>query len=63
MAKPPRYDYESPVAYYARTKCCPDDFLEPFEGLYYCNPAHCSETFAEKAERDEHVRRAYSILG
>lgn len=61
-AKPERHPNESPVDYFKRTKCCPDDFLEPHNGLFYCNPAHCSSTFTDKAERDKHLKWAYSLL-
>lgn len=63
MGKPERNKDESPVDYYKRTRCCPDDFMEPFKGKFYCNPAHCSQVFEDEAERDVHVRRAYAILG
>lgn len=60
--RPKRRDDESPVDYYKRTKCCPDDFMEPFNGKFYCNPAHCSCVFDDKSARDEHLSRAYAIL-
>lgn len=62
MNKPERNKHESPVDYYKRTKCCPDDFMEPHEGKFYCNPAHCSHVFDNKAERDKHVSMAYAML-
>lgn len=63
MVKPERMIDESPVDYYKRTKCCPDDLSEPFEGKYYCNPAHCDMSFDSADERDKHLSWAYSILG
>lgn len=62
MKKPQRRPEESPVEYYQRTKCCPDDFGEPHNGLYFCNPAHCHRTFETKGARDEHLRWAYALL-
>lgn len=63
MSKPERKSDESPVDYYKRTRCCPDDFMEPFEGKFYCNPAHCSQVFDDESERDRHLDMAYAILG
>lgn len=60
--RPERRGDESPVTYYKRTSCCPDDFMEPFNGKFYCNPAHCSMTFDNEDERDRHLSMAYSLL-
>lgn len=61
--KPQRKPDESPIEYFKRTQCCPDDYYVKYDGLYYCNPAHCSRTFTDEAERDKHLDMAYSILG
>jgi hypothetical protein len=61
--KPPaRRKDESPTAYYRRTGHVDDRYLSKFQGRYYCNPAHCSRSFASKTERDEHLAIAYAAL-
>ena len=60
--KPDRLESENPVEYYKRTRCCPDDYMEPHEGQFYCNPAHCSNVFADAETRNKHLSWAYSIL-
>jgi len=61
--RPPRRRDESPVQYYRRTKCCPDDFQRGHKGRFYCNPAHCSRSWESKAARDKHLGIAHDILG
>ena len=60
--RPPRARDESPVRYYKRTGMVDDNFMRVHKGRYYCNPAHCSRSWASKIERDEHVRMAYALL-
>jgi len=60
--KPKRHGDESPLEFYTRTRCCPDDYLSPYEGRFYCNPAHCDQSWESKSDRDEHLTGAYSIL-
>lgn len=62
LIKPTRLSDESPVDYYKRTRCCPDDFYEEFKGRFFCNPAHCHNVFDTREERDRHLEFAYSIL-
>jgi hypothetical protein len=62
MAKPERRSDESPVDYYKRTRCCPDDFMEPHKGKWFCNPAHCHHEFDTEEARDKHLRWAYALL-
>jgi len=59
---PARHRTESPVAYYKRTKCVDARYLYKHNGWYYCNPAHCKHRWRNKAERDEHLEKAYRIL-
>ena len=61
--RPPRRRGESPIDYYKRTKCVDDNYARRHKGRYYCNPAHCSHTWANKALRDEHLKVAYAALG
>ncbi len=61
--RPPRHRDEDPVQYFKRTGCVDDNYLRGHKGWYYCNPAHCSRRWRDKAERDEHVGIAYDILG
>lgn len=60
--KPKRRRDESPVDYYKRTQCVDDNFTARWRGRYYCNPAHCHQTWASKKERDNHLDGAYAIL-
>lgn len=60
--RPPRRRDESPVAYYKRTKVVDDRCHHGHKGRYYCNPAHCSRSWTNKAERDAHLKIAYAIL-
>lgn len=61
--RPPRHRDESPVQYHKRTGVVDDHFTRGHKGRYYCNPAHCSRSWASKAERDKHMGIAYDILG
>lgn len=60
--RPPRRRGESPIRYYRRTKCVDDNYTRKHRGWFYCNPAHCSHRWRKKAERDEHLERAYGAL-
>lgn len=60
--RPPRRRDESPIQYYRRAKCVDDRYTHVHKGWYYCNPAHCSNRWRKKAERDEHLERAYGAL-
>lgn len=60
--RPPRRRNESPVQYYRRTKTVDNNYTRGHRGWYYCNPAHCSNRWRKKAERDEHLQRAYAAL-
>jgi hypothetical protein len=61
--RPPRRKNESPIRYYKRTGCVDNRYYHRHNGLYYCNPAHCSGTWKSKRKRDEHLDMAYAILG
>lgn len=61
--RPPRPRDMSPVQYYKRFKCVPDDYLRKHRGRYYCNPAHCKRSWADLKERNKHVGCCYGILG
>lgn len=60
--RPPRPRAESPIQYYKRTKCVPDNYHHIHKGRYYCNPAHCSRSWRSKPERDKHLVGAYAAL-
>lgn len=61
--RPPRPRDMDPVQYFRRFKCVPDDYTRRHAGRYYCNPAHCKRSWANKAERDAHLGVAHAILG
>jgi len=61
--RPPRRKNESPIQYYKRTGCVDDRYQHRHKGRYYCNPAHCRQTWTDKKKRDEHLDMAYAILG
>jgi hypothetical protein len=60
--RPPRHRDENPIQYRKRTGCVDDGFMRRHRGWYYCNPAHCSHRWRDKAARDEHMGIAYDIL-
>jgi hypothetical protein len=60
--QPERLPGESPVEFYERTRWCPSDYTSRHKGRYYCNPAHCSSSWRNKAERDKHLAGAYALL-
>jgi hypothetical protein len=59
---PVRRRFESPVDYYKRTHSVDACYHFVYKGRYYCNPAHCSQSWTDKAERDAHLEKAYAIL-
>jgi hypothetical protein len=61
--RPPRRKNESPIQYYKRTGCVDNRYYFRHQGRYYCNPAHCRQTWTNKKKRDEHLDMAYAILG
>jgi hypothetical protein len=61
--RPPRRKDESPIQYYKRTGCVDNRYYFRHQGRYYCNPAHCRQTWTNKKKRDEHLDMAYVILG
>jgi hypothetical protein len=61
--RPPRRKNESPIQYYKRTGCVDNRYYFRHQGRYYCNPAHCRQTWKDKKKRDEHLDMAYAILG
>lgn len=61
--RPPRPKNESPIQYYKRTGCVDDRYQSRHNGRYYCNPAHCRNTWVSKKTRDAHLDMAYAILG
>lgn len=62
--RPPRRRDESPIQYYRRTGGVVDDrYYFRHNGRYYCNPAHCRQTWTNKKKRDEHLDTAYAMLG
>lgn len=52
----------SPLQYYKKYKVVPDRYEYVHNGRYYCNPAHCSQSWKNKKERDKHLNGAYSLL-
>jgi len=60
--RPPRHRDENPVQYRKRTGCVDDRCYMRHKGWYYCNPAHCSRRWRDKAERDKHAGIAHDIL-
>jgi hypothetical protein len=60
--RPLRRRDESPVQYHKRTGVVDDRFTYRHRGRYYCNPAHCSRSWVDRAERDVHLKAAYSVL-
>jgi hypothetical protein len=53
----------TPVEYYKKYRCVPENYTRVCNGRYYCNPAHCSKSWKNKKDRDEHLDMAYSMLG
>lgn len=61
---PPKPRDMTPLQYYKKYKCVPKRYkLRQANGRYYCNPAHCSQSWKNKEKRDEHLKQAYAILG
>ena len=61
--RPPRRRDESPIQYYKRTGGVVDDrYYFKHKSRYYCNPAHCRQTWTNKKKRDEHLDTAYAML-
>lgn len=60
--RPPRKRDESPIGYYKRTGCVDDRYHYRHNGRYYCNPAHCRQTWVNKEARDKHLDAAYGAL-
>jgi hypothetical protein len=52
----------TPPQYRKKYGGCPDDYQKKINGKYWCNPAHCSKSWDNKKERDEHLSRAYDAL-
>lgn len=60
--RPPRPIRMSPVAYRKKFGCVDDNYTRKTNGRFYCNPAHCSKSWKNKAKRDEHLNMAYAML-
>lgn len=60
--RPPRPITMTPVAYRKKFGCVDDNYTRKTNGRFYCNPAHCSKSWKNKAERDEHLNMAYAML-
>jgi len=63
MYRPPRPLKMTPMEYYRKYGIVDEHYTRKTNGRYYCNPAHCGNSWEDKAERDRHVRVAYSVLG
>jgi hypothetical protein len=63
MFRPARPRGMSPVAYYRKHKCVDDACYRVHNGRYYCNPAHCKQSWKDKKARDAHLDGAFAALG